>query len=82
MDTFKLEAIGLGELQKIIIGFEYGTSWPLEKVTIRESDDAREEYVFNCPRYRNIYLNQSYLSFKFEKFDSYTTNISITCNHS
>lgn len=41
-----MEAIGLGELQKIIIGYEYGTSWKLEKVIIREADDAKEEYVF------------------------------------
>jgi hypothetical protein len=53
-DTFHLEAIGLGELQKIVIGFEYGTSWPLEKVTIRESDDAQEEYVFICEKYGSL----------------------------
>jgi len=45
-DTFHLEAIGLGELQKIIIGYESDPRWSLDKVTIRESDDAAEEYVF------------------------------------
>jgi len=41
-----VEAIGLGELQKIIIGYEPGPKWNLDKVTIRESDDAAEEYLF------------------------------------
>ena len=45
-DTFHLEAIGLGELQKILIGYESGPRWSLDKVTVRESDDATEEYVF------------------------------------
>lgn len=50
-DTFHLEAIGLGELQKIVIGYEYGTMWSLDRVVIRESDDAKEEYLFTCDRY-------------------------------
>jgi len=41
-----VEAIGLGELRKILIGYESGPRWSLDKVTIRESDDAAEEYVF------------------------------------
>ena len=45
-DTFHVEAIGLGELRKILIGYESGPRWSLDKVTIRESDDAAEEYVF------------------------------------
>jgi len=49
-DTFNVEAFGLGSLQKILVGFEYGTMWSLERVTVRESDDAKEEYVFTCEK--------------------------------
>ena len=53
VDTFYIEAVSLGHLQRCVIGHDGtgpGEGWYLEQVTIKESDSALEEYVFPCNR--------------------------------
>ncbi|XP_078590348.1 lipoxygenase homology domain-containing protein 1-like isoform X2 [Branchiostoma floridae x Branchiostoma japonicum] len=54
MDLFELEAVSLGELQKVIIGHDghgLGSGWHLDKVVIKESPNAEEKYTFPCGRW-------------------------------
>lgn len=48
-DTFHIEAVNLGKLEKILIGHDgsgAGAGWKLEKVTVKENEEAKEKYVF------------------------------------
>ncbi|XP_035657481.1 lipoxygenase homology domain-containing protein 1-like [Branchiostoma floridae] len=54
MDLFELEAVSLGELQKVVIGHDghgLGAGWHLDKVVIKESPGAEEKYTFPCGRW-------------------------------
>ncbi|XP_070556277.1 uncharacterized protein [Ptychodera flava] len=54
VDTFLIEAVQLGALQKVTIGHEGegpGSGWYLDKVVVKESSDATEEHVFPCDRW-------------------------------
>ena len=51
IDVFTVEAVSLGKLQKCIVGHDgsgAGQGWYLTQVIIRESEDAKEEYIFPC----------------------------------
>lgn len=53
-DTFEIEAVHLGALNKIQIGHNEtkpGDGWFCEKVVIREGKTANMEFVFPCNRY-------------------------------
>ncbi|XP_013396607.1 lipoxygenase homology domain-containing protein 1 isoform X2 [Lingula anatina] len=53
-DSFTIEAVSLGALKKIIIGHDgvgHGQGWFLEKVIIKESPSAKEDYLFYCHRW-------------------------------
>jgi len=52
-DIFEIEAVSLGSLQKCIVGHDGtgdGQGWFLEQIVIRESKNAKEEYIFPCER--------------------------------
>ncbi|KAK3579121.1 hypothetical protein CHS0354_022141 [Potamilus streckersoni] len=53
-DVFHLEVVDLAKLQTCVIGHDStaaGEGWYLEKVTVKESDTATEEYVFPCHKW-------------------------------
>ena len=52
-DTFIVEAVDLGRLDQVCVGHDGkgpGSGWFLQQVTVRESMEAEEEYVFKCDR--------------------------------
>ncbi|XP_069127319.1 uncharacterized protein [Argopecten irradians] len=54
VDQFEVEAVSLGELQKVTIGHGSlleGSGWFLKKVVVMESDETVEESVFSCDRW-------------------------------
>ncbi|XP_060083246.1 lipoxygenase homology domain-containing protein 1-like [Ylistrum balloti] len=54
VDQFEVEAVSLGDLQKVTIGhgtLVEGSGWFLKKVVVMESDETVEEYVFTCDRW-------------------------------
>ncbi|XP_078677295.1 uncharacterized protein LOC144913960 isoform X2 [Branchiostoma floridae x Branchiostoma belcheri] len=54
MDLFEVEAVSLGELQKVVIGHDghgLGSGWHLDKVVIKESPVADKKYTFPCNRW-------------------------------
>ncbi|XP_066274370.1 lipoxygenase homology domain-containing protein 1-like isoform X2 [Branchiostoma lanceolatum] len=51
-DLFEVEAVSLGELQKVVIGHDghgLGSGWHLDNVVVKESPDT--EYTFPCNRW-------------------------------
>ncbi|KAG2458082.1 LOXH1 protein, partial [Polypterus senegalus] len=53
MDTFQLEAVSLGKLQRVLLRCEAATKsqyWYCEKVVIKEPEED-SEYIFNCERW-------------------------------
>lgn len=53
MDVFEIEAVALGKLQKVVVGHdgeEKGQGWYLEKIVIKESKNAKNEFFFPCKR--------------------------------
>ncbi|XP_055489425.1 lipoxygenase homology domain-containing protein 1-like [Leucoraja erinacea] len=50
---FQLEAVSLGELQKVLLHTEANDKqpWFCEQVVIKEQDNNQLEYVFNCNRW-------------------------------
>ncbi|XP_021373395.1 lipoxygenase homology domain-containing protein 1-like isoform X2 [Mizuhopecten yessoensis] len=54
VDQFEVEAVSLGDLQKVTIGhgtLVEGSGWFLKKVVVMESDETIEEAVFTCNRW-------------------------------
>ena len=54
MDVFTIEAVDMINLTKVMVGHEgegHGKSWFLDKVIVKESTDAEQQYVFMCERY-------------------------------
>lgn len=50
---FLLEAVDLGHLRTVKVshdGSEAGSGWFLDRITVKQSQDAKEKYVFNCDR--------------------------------
>lgn len=47
VDTFVVEAVDLGGLEKIVIAKGPGSPWLLEKVVVKESEFSAEQYNFN-----------------------------------
>lgn len=47
VDTFVVEAVDLGGLEKIVIAKGPGSPWLLEKVVVKESEFSAEQYKFN-----------------------------------
>ena len=52
-DTFSVDAVDLGALQKITLGHNIenkASGWSVDKVTIKETTEGQEpkEYVFPC----------------------------------
>uniref|UniRef100_A0A8C4RVI6 Oxygen-regulated protein 1 n=1 Tax=Erpetoichthys calabaricus TaxID=27687 RepID=A0A8C4RVI6_ERPCA len=53
MDTFQLDAVSLGKLQRVLLRCEAATKsqyWYCEKVVIKEPEED-SEYIFNCERW-------------------------------
>ena len=54
MDVFTIEAVDMINLTKVMVGHEgegHGKGWFLDKVIVKESTDAEQQYVFMCERY-------------------------------
>ena len=54
MDVFTIEAVDMINLTKVMVGHEgegHGKGWFLDKVIVKESTDAQQQYVFMCERY-------------------------------
>ena len=54
MDVFTIEAVDMINLTKVMVGREgegHGKGWFLDKVIVKESTDAQQQYVFMCERY-------------------------------
>ncbi|XP_077990949.1 uncharacterized protein LOC144445282 [Glandiceps talaboti] len=54
LDVFQIEAVSLGELQKVVVGHdgqEAGQGWFCEKVIIKEAQDSEAEFHFPCQRW-------------------------------
>ena len=50
-DVFAVEAVSLGELRSCVVGHDGkggGEGWKCEKVVVKESDSADEEFNFPC----------------------------------
>ena len=48
---FEIPAVDLGKLTKVKVthdGAGVGSGWLLDKVIVKESEDADKQYVFNC----------------------------------
>ncbi|XP_071837899.1 uncharacterized protein [Apostichopus japonicus] len=57
MDVFEIEAVALGKLQKVVVGHdgeEKGQGWYLEKIVIKESKNAKNEFFFPCKRWLDV----------------------------
>ena len=49
-DIFEMPAVDLGKLLKVKVthdGAGVGSGWLLDKVVIKESEDAKQQYVFS-----------------------------------
>ncbi|XP_048764444.2 lipoxygenase homology domain-containing protein 1-like isoform X2 [Ostrea edulis] len=57
VDVFEIEAVSLGKLEKCIVGHD-GTGsdqgWFLDRITIRESEESKEEYIFLCEKWLDV----------------------------
>ena len=50
-DLFRIEAVDLGQLNKIKVhleGFGSNPSWFIDKVSVRESEESAQVFVFEC----------------------------------
>ncbi|NWX89664.1 LOXH1 protein, partial [Nothoprocta pentlandii] len=59
VDSFLVEAVSLGHLQKVVIqhdGEGYGAGMYLKMVTVRESQDSDKEWVFPCCNWIDTHL--------------------------
>ncbi|XP_061166198.1 lipoxygenase homology domain-containing protein 1-like [Saccostrea echinata] len=57
VDIFEIEAVSLGKLEKCIVGHDgTGTDqgWFLDRITIRESEESKEEYIFPCEKWLDV----------------------------
>ena len=53
MDVFTVEAVDMISLTKVMVEYEgegQGKGWFLEKVIVKDSASANEQYVFRCDR--------------------------------
>ena len=63
MDVFTIEAVDMINLTKVMVGHEgegHGKGWFLDKVIVKESTDAEQQYVFMCERYITETLDNCY----------------------
>ena len=63
MDVFTIEAVDMINLTKVMVGHEgegHGKGWFLDKVIVKESTDAEQQYVFMCERYVTKILDNFY----------------------
>ena len=61
MDVFTIEAVDMINLTKVMVGHEgegHGKGWFLDKVIVKESTDAEQQYVFMCERYITRHLGK------------------------
>lgn len=59
VDSFLVEAVSLSHLQKVIIGHDgqgYGAGMYLKMITVRESQDSDNEWVFPCWNWLDTHL--------------------------
>uniref|UniRef100_A0A8C0B9D8 Oxygen-regulated protein 1 n=1 Tax=Buteo japonicus TaxID=224669 RepID=A0A8C0B9D8_9AVES len=75
VNAFEVEAVSLGELQKVLLRCEAGAKsqyWYCDKVIVREAEN-NSEYVFNCERYTqkdsklSVFLNGKENRFAIQK---------------
>ncbi|CAH1776005.1 unnamed protein product [Owenia fusiformis] len=54
VDFFTIEAVDLNELTSVTIGHDgqgVGPGWYLDKVVVKESSEAEQQYIFQCGRW-------------------------------
>lgn len=59
MDSFLVEAVSLSDLQKVVLGHDgegYGAGMYLKMITIQESQDSEEEWIFPCWNWLDTHL--------------------------
>jgi len=72
MDVFTVQAVDMISLTNIKVGHEgqgHGIGWFLDKVVIKESSQATNEFVFNC----NRYVSQVFIYPGFHYVKAYTS---------
>ena len=53
-DIFIIEAVDLSVLLRVRVGHDgkgFGSGWFLDKIVVKESEDALKEYIFRCDRW-------------------------------
>ena len=61
IDTFGVETLDVGELQKITIGHDgsgFGSGWFLDNVVVRDETLRNKEYKFQCGRWLDKVVKQ------------------------
>ncbi|XP_075776815.1 oxygen-regulated protein 1 isoform X2 [Pelodiscus sinensis] len=59
IDSFLIEAVSLSHLQKVVVGHDgegYGAGMYLKMITIKESEDSDEEWIFPCWNWLDTHL--------------------------
>ncbi|XP_059580075.1 oxygen-regulated protein 1 [Alligator mississippiensis] len=59
VDSFLVEAVSLSDLQKVVLGHDgegYGAGMYLKMITIQESQDSEEEWIFPCWNWLDTHL--------------------------
>lgn len=54
MDVFTITAVDLSVLTKVVLGHDgtgIGSGWFLEKVVVKEKENAKKEVIFPCDRW-------------------------------
>ncbi|XP_064626993.1 lipoxygenase homology domain-containing protein 1-like isoform X2 [Lineus longissimus] len=54
VDTFKLEAVDMADLTKVLLGHDgkgIGSGWHVDKVVVREEKEANKRYLFDCDQW-------------------------------
>ena len=50
-DVFTISAVDLGQLEQVVVGHDgegLSSSWLLDKIVVKRSDNAEKESVFMC----------------------------------
>ena len=54
MDVFTVQAVDMINLTKVTIGHDgqgQGNGWFLDKIVVKESPEADQQFIFNCARF-------------------------------
>ena len=57
VDKFIIEAVDLGDLEKLVVAKGPGKPWLLEKILVKKGEFAPEEHVFLFGGYVKVFTN-------------------------